>query len=465
MKSGGDIVGFVKKRGVSVYLPDDQIKRIEGEKPEDVSLSQYVSDAIDRAGTLLPLPSAKFDEWGLISQLAKDDGDTKWVGRVRHEFFTQEIPSALVYAAETTGLRGSRLLAHVARTISANDLAQATSNDYAFAAAVDVATYAGNVLAAHASRKLIRAGTDMVNSLYQADRPEAHAQRMAEAIADITAEERGTHISDATKDVAIEVRADEEEDRQGRRITLGFDGPYNHHRREELCVPRFRGGEVCLWAARSNVGKSIAVANIAYRTARAGTPVAVFALEMRRSQMARRIASVDSGVTDDESIGGGLHNSKFVLSLQNVSKMPIHVDDRPNLSAEDIWAAVSTMLPKPRRVIVDYLGLVRHRVSDRTDIAIGDSVKALKAMGKTLGVSVDIFEQLNRAGGAREKPMLVDIQDSDKTLHHVDYVMLGRVLEERRKVAWELAKNRNYPRFGELVLVRHGDSARMEEVK
>ena len=446
----------------SVYLTPEQDSAIQSMRPSGMPITDFLIQAMTKGvQRVRAMPVAKFDEWGLVSQLIRDDGDYGWLGRVGHDLFTQDIPRAMVLAAEASGLRGTALVASMARNIKAQDLLPARSDDYVFASASDVGVYSRNVIAAANRRRLIRAAEDMTGRLYEEDDPDAAATAMAGQLSAMRAEERGTGILEALEEGAMEAKRDEEDDRSGTRLSLGFDG-------FERLIPRLRGGEVVVVAARTNVGKSLILSNIAHRNAESGNPVAIFSLEMRRSQVAERIASVDSGAPSYTAEGlKNYGDREFLRGCENASKLPIHIDDRASLTVSQIWTSVMAMSPKPRLVMVDYLQLVKHSpTADNLNVAIGQTMKALLAMSKELSVATVAFAQINRAGGEMERPKVSHLRDSGDIEQDAHYIVLGRFADDgRRTTIWEVAKNRNFANgFGEVVLERYKDSARMIEV-
>ena len=73
--------------------------------------------------------------------------------------------------------------------------------------------------------------------------------------------------------------------------------------------------------------------------------------------------------------------------------------------------------------------------------------------------------QINRVGGAEEKPKLVHIRDSGEIEQDSSTIILARSLDEtRRAIVLDVAKNRVVPRFGEVVVERENGSARLREM-
>jgi replicative DNA helicase len=434
---------------VSVYLSDEQWKRIQELIPEGESKSSFFLRAATNQANIRPLPVAEHDEWGLTNQLLRDDGDHSWLGRVKADSFHLPCPRTVVFAAEQSGLRGLKLVAHVARYISEEDCLPAHREMFQHVTAQDVRIYVENVLQAHRQRQLIEAGQEMLGELFSGAKTEDVTAEITKRIRETNVEMRQTHISEALREMALRARAEAEEDKSGTSVTLGMG--------LDRFIPRFRPGETLIVAARPNVGKSLIAANLAWSLAKKGIPIGFFALEMSRDRMAERIASIEAQTRVD------ILSARFLQGCQEVAKLPIHIDDRPMLSANDISLAASLMLPKPRVVIVDYIGKMRH--ADRGEnvaYAVGESMNSLTAMTKELGVSLVLVAQINRTGGLEEKPRMEHLRDSGALEQDVDFGLLLR-LGEGRDIVGEVAKNRHYNGgFGEVGWSRYADSARLE---
>lgn len=445
----------MKKLRKTLLLTPEESDRLATAVPKGTSLSEFVVRLADEANREPP-PRAEFDEWGLAAELLKDDGDHGWVGRTHSGLFSVDVVSRLVYEAESTGLRGDELASRVARGISPKELARARGPEYYATSAADVARMAANVAAAYSRQLIISAGQKAVEAAYSGEDPVAVVAATMARLGEVTAGARGTSIGDALRDMAVEVRRDAEEDAKGRRLSLGFPTL-------DSDVPRVRGGEIVVVAARPNVGKSLVAANIAHSLANRGVPVAVFSLEMKRSHVSARIASVHGTVASHSHDGSpNLADQDFIRACTEVSGMPIHVDDRPSLSAKDIWVATSCMVPKPRLVIVDYLGLMNHGDGENRAVAVGQSLKTLMAMGKTLDVAVVLLSQFNRQGA--DEPQLHHLRDSGEIEQDVSVaILMWSDDPNRRKIQCKIAKNRNYPNFGRFTLARVGASARLVE--
>jgi replicative DNA helicase len=161
--------------------------------------------------------------------------------------------------------------------------------------------------------------------------------------------------------------------------------------------------------------------------------VGIFSLEMSAEQLATRLLSAESKFSSDDLRRGKLGNSDFVRVVQanqNLSILPLYIDDTPALSI----AAIRTRARRLKRryglslMVVDYLQLVRpvgsgsqtNRVQE-----VGEITQGLKAIAKELHIPVLALSQLSRAVEQREnkRPQLSDLRESGAIEQDADVVM------------------------------------------
>ena len=193
----------------SIYLTPEQDSAVMNMRPEGMSVSDFLVQAISSGvEKVQPLPVEHYDEWGLINQLTRDDGDHSWVGRVKAEFFSQDIPRAVVSAAEQSGFRGTRLVGSISRHIKPIDLEPSRSDEYVYFTAADAAQSVKRVTDAYVRRSIIGAAGAAVNSLLLERDPADAIRKLSESLSHSYAEERGTDVKEALRDMAIEAKRD-----------------------------------------------------------------------------------------------------------------------------------------------------------------------------------------------------------------------------------------------------------------
>lgn len=154
-------------------------------------------------------------------------------------------------------------------------------------------------------------------------------------------------------------------------------------------------------AARPGMGKTALEGGMASRQAQDGKQVGVFSLEMTRVLLGDRTWA--SGLMLDlYEIGRGQHddNPKALHWLESNADWlrRIHVYDGPRIDIDQLvsqtyqWHAEFGL----DAVYIDYLGLIKHAPAERLDLSIGESVKAIRDLGKELNAAMVLLAQLNR---------------------------------------------------------------------
>ncbi len=194
----------------------------------------------------------------------------------------------------------------------------------------------------------------------------------------------------------------------------------------------FQKSDLIIIAGRPSMGKTAFALNVASHAAiGAGTPTAVFSLEMGKEQLVQRMLCSEARV-DAHKLRTGYLADKHWASLTTaaglLSESAIYIDDTPAMT-------VLEMRSKARRlkaevdiglVIVDYLQLMRGigRQENRQQ-EISEISRSLKALAKELDVPVMALSQLSRAvesRGGDKRPILSDLRESGAIEQDADVV-------------------------------------------
>ena len=152
---------------------------------------------------------------------------------------------------------------------------------------------------------------------------------------------------------------------------------------------------------------------------------------MAAQQLSARILSEQTEIEMWKIRNGKFTESeweKFVLTMQDLSTLPLYIDDTGGISIAQI-AARARRLKREKNIgliIIDYLQLVepsrRHenRVQEITEVT-----KGLKTLAKELNVPVLALSQLSRGVDARDdkRPVLSDLRESGSIEQDADVVM------------------------------------------
>jgi replicative DNA helicase len=162
-----------------------------------------------------------------------------------------------------------------------------------------------------------------------------------------------------------------------------------------------------------------------------GAPVLFFSLEMAAQQLAARILSEQAEIEMWQIRTGKFSEQqweKFVFSMQDLSNLPLYIDDTGGISIAQI-AARSRRLKREKKIgviVIDYLQLIspsrraENRVQELTEIT-----KGLKTLAKELDVPVLALSQLSRGVDSRDdkRPVLSDLRESGSIEQDADVVM------------------------------------------
>jgi replicative DNA helicase len=220
----------------------------------------------------------------------------------------------------------------------------------------------------------------------------------------------------------------------------------------------FQNSDLILVAARPAMGKTSFVLNIAANAALRKYPVAIFNLEMSRTQLVNRILSLESMVELEKMRTGKLDGEdwkKIGFALGPLSKAPIYIDDSASINTMEMMSKLRKLkLEKGLGlVIIDYLQLMEGRKkSDSRQQEISDISRSLKVMAKELNVPIIALSQLSRAAEQRQdhRPILSDLRESGAIEQDADIVMFiyrddyyNEESEKRNIAEIIIAKHRN----------------------
>ncbi|MGB8601025.1 MAG: replicative DNA helicase [Rhizomicrobium sp.] len=202
--------------------------------------------------------------------------------------------------------------------------------------------------------------------------------------------------------------------------------------------------DLLIVAGRPGMGKTALATNMAFNAARfyvrdmaageentAGAPVLFFSLEMAAQQLAARILSQQAELEMYKIRNGKFSDSeweKFVLAMQELTTLPLYIDDTGGISIAQI-AARSRRMKREKNIgliVIDYLQLIspsrkaENRVQEITEVT-----KGLKTLAKELNVPVMALSQLSRGVDARDdkRPVLSDLRESGSIEQDADVVM------------------------------------------
>ena len=266
-------------------------------------------------------------------------------------------------------------------------------------------------------------------------------------------------IKDILKDTFEEIEAASD----GARVGL----PTGFYELDSI-LTGLRKGEMIVLAARPSVGKTALAMNIATHVAvDEKLPVVLFSLEMRKSEVAKRMLAARAGI-DMHDMGKGLleegARGKLLKAAGELAEATCFIDDTASQTIFDIRAKSRRLKAQHdiQLIVIDYLQLMQHPRAENRQVEVAEISRAIKALARELEVPVLGLSQLNREVEHHDRlPRLSDIRESGAIEQDADVVLLLHrdVQAEPDEATVVVAKHRN-GRIGTLRLQFQGEFVR-----
>ena len=211
------------------------------------------------------------------------------------------------------------------------------------------------------------------------------------------------------------------------------------------------------------MGKSaLALCTAANLAVRHETPVALFTLEMSKSEVTQRLMCSEAKVESQRLRSGRLAQDdwpRLTAACDKLMKAPIYVDDTGSITMMELRSKARRLKsrePKLGMIIVDYLQLMtsgsnpENRVQEVSQIS-----RQLKVLARDLEVPILALSQLSRAVEQRhdKRPILSDLRESGIIEQDADLVAFvyrdeyynGEESDSQGLAEVILAKHRNGP--------------------
>lgn len=227
--------------------------------------------------------------------------------------------------------------------------------------------------------------------------------------------------------------------------------------------------EVYVVGARTSVGKTTLLVQVAHHVAVNHGPVLFVSLEMKPELLFDRILAGIADVPVNALALRRLTLDQRERALRGVKRLvdvPLYVLRRRYQTAEirDALLSLEALDQRPALIVLDFLQLLQdHTDSSRADWAhFGEAAKRLKLIAEEFGVPILAASQLNRASEYEKRPpTLADFSLSDQIVQYADSVLglYREKSEEGESRTWlPILKRRNYgqPAGSKLELVWSG---------
>ena len=323
--------------------------------------------------------------------------------------------------------------------------------------------YARIVADAALRRRLIGAAADIIDTAYAgADDADSIADGAEQRIYDVARREDREEtaiIGDLVNQAMIDLESIQNRESAYTGIPTGFTDL-------DTLTSGLQEGNLVVIAARPGVGKSSLAMNIARNVAVAGEPVAVFSLEMSRTEIGMRLLCAEAHVPWDRIRNkrvGPEDWTRVVQAGEVLHDAPLHIVDAGNVNIVDIRAKARRMRSSRAglsMIIVDYLQLMTApgaRRPDNRQQEVAEISRSLKLLAKELSIPVVALSQLNRNPEARadKRPQLSDLRESGAIEQDSDVVMFihrdDGDQERKRDAELIISKHRNGP-TGKIML-------------
>ena len=203
----------------------------------------------------------------------------------------------------------------------------------------------------------------------------------------------------------------------------------------DLLTQGFQKSDLIILAGRPSMGKTALSLNIALNAIKVSKlPVLFFSLEMSKEQIMYRILATETGINQMRLKNGKLYQNDWVKLnkiIKVISKLPLFIDDTPNLSIQEIRSKIKAILLEQTQiglVIIDYLQLIRssefkngNRVQELSQIT-----RYLKNLAREFNIPIIALSQLSRNIDNRvdQRPILSDLRESGSIEQDADVVLM-----------------------------------------
>ena len=203
----------------------------------------------------------------------------------------------------------------------------------------------------------------------------------------------------------------------------------------DLLTQGFQKSDLIIIAGRPSMGKTALSLNIALNSIKnSQLPVLFFSLEMSEEQIMYRILSIETSINQMRLKNGNLYKNDWIKLnkiIKIISKLPLFIDGKVNLTIQDIRSKIKTVLldqTKLGLIIIDYLQLMYS-----SDIKNGNRVqelsqitRSLKNLAREFNVPIIALSQLSRNVDNRvdQKPLLSDLRESGSIEQDADLVLM-----------------------------------------
>ena len=293
--------------------------------------------------------------------------------------------------------------------------------------------YCDIVTANSVRRSLIKGGQKIIEDAFENADEQSAMQNAEKTIFDLSQKDASSGLElvgrpgGVLTDVLKEISEIAENQGKMRGIPTGF-------RDLDAITNGLNKSDLILLAARPCVGKTSFAMNIALNVAlNEGKKVAIFALEMSRSQLVQRALASIAKVNLTHILRGTMDQEEWKriwTAEKKLAQSALFIDDNSTVTPLDIISKCRKlkMTEGLDLIVIDYLQLMtanKKGTRENRTQEVSDLTRMLKVAAKDLNVPIILLSQLSRNVEQREdhKPILADLRESGSIEQDADIVM------------------------------------------
>jgi replicative DNA helicase len=197
----------------------------------------------------------------------------------------------------------------------------------------------------------------------------------------------------------------------------------------------FQKSDLIIIAGRPSMGKTALCLTISLNIIKnLKLPVLFFSLEMSKEQIMYRILSMETNINQMRLRSGKLYQNDWVKLnkvIKILSKLPLFLDDTPDLSIQHIRSKIKTVLFEQTKIgiiIIDYLQLMQNsnfKIENRVQ-ELAQITRSLKNIAREFNIPIIALSQLSRNVENRvdKRPILSDLRESGSIEQDADLVLM-----------------------------------------
>jgi replicative DNA helicase len=203
----------------------------------------------------------------------------------------------------------------------------------------------------------------------------------------------------------------------------------------DLLTQGFQKSDLIIIAGRPSMGKTALSLNITLNVIKSSRlPVLFFSLEMSKEQIMYRLLGIETSINQTRLKNGRLYQNDWIKLnkiIKIISKLPLFIDDTPDLSVQGIRVKIKTIVLEQGQiglVIIDYLQLMQNLNFKNGNRAqeLSQITRSLKTIAREFNTPIIALSQLSRNVENRldQKPILSDLRESGSIEQDADLVLI-----------------------------------------